>query len=132
MAGYSGKTLAQKLGLKPHMRVVFLRMPGSVGESLQPLPADLVVLKALAKEMDYVHYFADQTADLEGMMAKLKEALAKDGSLWISWRKGRKGTDLTENAVRLLALAAGLVDVKVCAVDETWSGLKLVYRVKDR
>ena len=133
MAGYSGKSLGQKLGLKAGMRMVFLGMPAEVRAALDPLPEGVVVLQALRKEaggMDYVHYFAQTAVELEKTMGALKGALKKDGMLWVSWRKGMKA--FTENDVRRVALATGLVDVKVCAVDEAWSGLKLVYRVKDR
>jgi len=132
MAGYSKTPLIQKLGLKPGMRASWMRVPQSVMELLQPLPTDLTLLKTPAKEMDYVHFFAESIADLEKNFPSLKQSLAKTGTLWISWRKGKNNTDLTDNDVRRIALEHGLVDVKVCAVDETWSGLKLVYRVKDR
>jgi hypothetical protein len=132
MAGYSKTPLVQKLGLKPGMRAAFLRAPESVAASLEPLPENISLLKAAAKEMDYIHFFAESVADLEKHFAALKKSLAKTGTLWISWRKGKNNTDLSDHDVRRIALEHGLVDVKVCAVDETWSGLKLVYRLKDR
>src|SRR5262245_22394843 len=114
------------------MRAAFVGMPESVRRALEPFPPDFRLLKTPSWEMDYLHYFAESVADLEAKFDPLKRALAKTGMLWISWRKGRKSPELTENDVRQIAIERGLVDVKVCAVDETWSGLKLVYRVKDR
>jgi hypothetical protein len=132
MAGYSKTPLIQKLGIKPGMRVALLHMPDSVLRELGPLPVGITMLKEPAAESDYIHLFAEKESDLRETMPRLKEALNKNGLLWISWRKGRVNTDLSENVVRELALKNGLVDVKVCAIDETWSGLKLVYRLKDR
>ncbi len=131
MAGYSKTPLLKKLGLKPGMRVAFVGMPESVQKDIGPLPEGVSLLKKPAAEMDYIHFFAESDADLKRAFAGLKQAIKKGGMLWISWRKGKK-SDLTESAIRALALAAGLVDVKVCAVDDEWSGLKLVYRLKDR
>jgi hypothetical protein len=132
MAGYSKTPLVVKLGLKAGMQAVFLRMPAEVRGVLDPLPEGVLVGKRLTGELDYVHFFAEDCADLREHFAALKAALAKDGMLWVSWRKNKNGTDLTENFVREMALQHGLVDVKVCAVNEVWSGLKLVYRLKDR
>jgi len=83
---------------------------------------------------DFIHFFATRRRQLEQKFAALKKALAKDGMLWISWPKGSSGvaTDLNENVVREIGLARGLVDVKVCAIDSVWSGLKFVYRLRDR
>jgi len=132
MAGYSKTPLVGKLGLKPGMRILFMHMPAAVRKVIGLLPEGVVEAKELAGELEYVHFFAEDCADLRAHFAVLKAALAKDGMLWVSWRKNRNGTDLTENFVREVALQHGLVDVKVCAVDEVWSGLKLVYRVRDR
>jgi hypothetical protein len=131
VAGYSKTPLPKKLGLKPGMRGTFQGIPVEIYETLQPLPEGFITLKA-GKDLDYIHYFAESVADLEKAFGALKKSLAKDGMLWISWRKGKVNTDLTENDVRRIGLENGLVDVKVCAVDDLWSGLKLVYRVKDR
>jgi len=132
MAGYSKTPLTQKLGLKPGMSVYFRNMPATVFEELSPLPEKITVAESLPSDVDFIHFFAESVADLAKNFPALKKSLAKSGLLWVSWRKGRRNTDLTENDVRALALKSGLVDVKVCAVDETWSGLKLVYRLKDR
>jgi hypothetical protein len=130
MAGYSQKSLAQKLGLKGGMRALLRNMPPDVLARLQPLPKDFTLLKKSGNDLDYVHCFAESAAELEAVLPGLKAALRSDGMLWVSWRKGRK--EFSETHVRQCALAAGLVDVKVCAVDETWSGLKLVIRLRDR
>lgn len=132
MAGYSKTPLIEKLAIKAGMKVAFLRMPPRVRAAIRPLPPKRKVSQEAGEGMDYVHYFAESIAELEGAFAALKASLNAGGMLWISWRKGKKRTNLTENDVRAIALRGGLVDVKVCAVDKTWSGLKLVYRVKDR
>jgi Protein of unknown function (DUF3052) len=132
MAGYSKTPLIQKLGIKAPMRMALLRVPASVARDIGPLPQGVKRLAEPGPETDYIHYFAEDRADLDRAMPKLKASLSKQGMLWISWRKGRVYTDLTENFVREVALKNGLVDVKVCAVDEKWSGLKLVYRLKNR
>lgn len=133
-AGYSGTPLAAKLGLKPGMRVAILNPPQDYDSALGPLPDGVKRLKGLGKQMDFVHFFGKSSGELARRFPRLKNALAFDGMLWISWPKkaSKVATDLDENAIRALGLDAGLVDVKVAAVDEVWSGLKLVYRVKDR
>jgi hypothetical protein len=132
MVGYSKAALVQKLGIKPGMRVLLLRMPTSILRKLQPLPEGITLLSKFQPATDYIHYFAEDYRGLETAMPKLRAALAKNGLMWISWRKGRVNTDLNEGHVRKLALKNGIVDVKVCAIDEKWSGLKFVYRLKDR
>lgn len=133
-AGYSGTPLAKKLGFKPGFRVRFVGAPAEYANLLGKLPADVTVATATRGTFDLIHLFTKRSADLERQLPKLKAALAKDGMLWISWPKKTSGvaTDLTGDVVRETALAGGLVDIKVCAVDETWSGLKFVYRRKDR
>lgn len=131
MAGYSKTPLIGKLGLKPGMKVAFVAMPAEVRDAIA-LPNEVAVLKRPGTEMDYVHYFAESEAKLTEVFPALKQSLSRHGMLWISWRKGKKGTEITEDIVRKVALQNGLVDAKVCAIDETWSALKLVYRVKDR
>jgi len=136
MAGYSGKPLAAKLGIKPGMPVVLLGAPDALDALLAPLPDGVTVghsLDAVAGA-PFLHYFTTQHAQLQADFAALKAALAPDGMLWISWpkRASKVATDLDENAVRAIGLAHGLVDVKVAAVDATWSALKFVYRKADR
>ena len=133
-AGYSGTPLAKKLGIKPGMRVVALRAPTNYRQLLEPIPEAATVVDDLASDEALVHFFTTERTLLEAEIPGLKGALAPDGILWISWPKkaAKVDTDLDGNVVRGIGLDAGLVDVKVCAVDETWSGLKFVYRLKDR
>ena len=134
MAGYSAKSLVVKLGIKAGTRLLILAPPAGYARTLGVLPKGAVVAKALRGRFDFIQLFVDKRADLERRLAALARALEPAGMLWVSWPKKASGvpTDVTENVVRDVALAGGLVDVKVCAVDDTWSGLKLVRRVKDR
>ncbi|MCC6614754.1 MAG: DUF3052 domain-containing protein [Anaerolineae bacterium] len=133
-AGYSGTPLIKKLGLKPGLRVIFLNAPEEYPALLGELPPDLTVLSSLDGQFDLIHYFAPTYAALVDSFAALMGALKPAGALWISWRKksAKPPSDITEDLIRALALERGLVDVKVIAVDASWSGLKLVYRLKDR
>src|SRR5271169_4455917 len=133
-AGYSKRSLVDKLGIKDGEKVAILSSPANYSATLGPLPKKVVAVKKLQAGIDFIHFFSKQRHELETKFASLKQALAQDGILWISWPKGASGvaTDLTENIVREIGLRNGLVDIKVCAVDETWSGLKFVYRLKDR
>ncbi len=133
-AGYSKRSLVQKLGIKPGMTFVVLGAPPDYAETLGELPEGARLQTQLRGPLKFIHFFSTQRNELEGRFAALKKALAPDGALWISWPKGasKVPTDLTENVVREMGLRHGLVDIKVCAVDETWSGLKFVYRIKDR
>ncbi len=133
-AGYSQRSLVDKLGIKEGMKVAILNPPTNYAATLGPLPAKATAVKKLAPETDFIHFFTQSRRELEKEFPRLKRALAQNGLLWISWPKGaaKIPTDLNENVVRETGLALGLVDVKVCAVDETWSGLKFVYRLKDR
>ncbi len=133
-AGYSKKSLVEKLGIKEGSKVAILNPPKNYSAILGPLPRNVVPASKLPARADFIHFFTRERRDLEGVFANLKRALAPDGMLWISWPKGASkiAADLNENIVREIGLAHGLVDIKVCAVDETWSGLKFVYRLKDR
>ncbi len=131
MAGYSGTPLLKKLGIKEGFRCFYLRAPDNYAKDLGKLPLDVIVGKKLAGEFDFIHAFFEDEKAFRAELPRLKERLKKTGMLWVSWRKG-KVSDLTDNTVRTEGLDAGLVDVKVCAVDDVWSGLKFVYRVKDR
>ena len=133
MAGYSGKPLAEKLGIKPGMRVVALNAPRGYRALLGKLPVGARVGES-ATPRAFVHWFVRDRRTLEAQFAALARDLAPAGMLWVSWpKRGAKiATDLTETVVREVGLGTGLVDVKVCAVDETWSGLKFVRRLKDR
>ena len=128
MAGYSGRSVVQKLGIKPGFRIFVDGAPASYDEVVGPLPADTTIAPRLKATLDMVHLFAMQAASLRKKLPACREAIAPDGMVWVSWPKksSRVATDVTENVVRDTALSLGLVDVKVCAIDDTWSGLKLV------
>jgi hypothetical protein len=131
-AGYSGAPLVAKLGIKPGARIHLVNAPKNFGETLGDLPDRVRPLKA--GKLDVGMLFAKKRVDLEKHFATLRDRLEPNGSLWIAWPKKASGveTDLSEGAVRAFGLGAGVVDVKVCAVDHTWSGLKFVRRLKDR
>ena len=134
-AGYSGRPLVKKLGIRPGHRLALLNAPDGFLDLLGDLPADVTWDAELAHEnYDFAQAFFVWRADYEAAFASLKSAIKKDGMLWISWYKkaARMPTDITEDVVREVALAGGLVDVKVAAIDSQWSGLKLVYRKADR
>jgi hypothetical protein len=126
-AGYSATPLAKKLSLKDGMRVRFEAMPASVRAEIEA--AGLALIPA-EDAIDAAHIFVTGRTELHDCLERLLPLLARDGQIWVSWPKkaSRQPTDVTEDVVREVALPMGLVDVKVCAVDETWSGLKLVIR----
>ena len=132
-AGYSGTPLWKKLGLKSGMRVFVLNPPPRFDALLSGAPDDLTLLPKLAG-YDFALAFVLSGQALASALAKLEPKLAASGMIWISWLKKASGlaTDIDENAVRRAGLAQGLVDVKVCAIDATWSGLKFVRRLRDR
>jgi len=137
MAGYSGTPLAKKLGIKDGFRVVLLHVPGEVRAELCDALGKCRVQRIGGNsddEFDLIFLFANSRAGLSPDLIPAAKALAPAGMLWISWPKKSSGvpTDLTEDVIRQNGLAAGLVDVKVCAVTEVWSGLKFVIPVKDR
>lgn len=127
--------LVEKLGIAPGMRVCALGAPENYRSMLGVLPEDVVWETELgAGACDLIHFFTASAGELQTLFPDLKAKLTKQGILWISWPKQTSDmpTDLKESAVMEIGLAGGLVDVKVAAIDETWSGLKFVYRVKDR
>ena len=128
--GYSGTPLVRKLGFKPAQRVAYVGAPKHFDELLGELPDGIVVRRALRGPLDLVVCFVTARRDLERRLPALRRALAPDGMLWIAWPKRSSGvaTDMTEDVVRDVALPTGLVDTKVCAIDDTWSGLRLVVR----
>ncbi|MDB4949748.1 MAG: hypothetical protein JWM27_2397 [Gemmatimonadetes bacterium] len=135
MAGYSGTPLPQKLGIKPGYAVAFAGAPPSFAAALGELPPNVEVRDAeFAERLDVAVFFTMHADELEGAFRRFGPLVAPAGSLWIAWPKRASGmpTDVSENVVRDVGLACGMVDVKVCAIDETWSGLKFVYRLKDR
>jgi len=131
--GYSGTPLAKKLSLKAGQRAWFEGMPQSVRAEIAPEAVGMELLQAAEAPIDAAHIFVTERARLEEAVARLLPLLAPAGFLWVSWPKkaSKVPTDITEDRIREVALPTGLVDVKVCAVDETWSGLKLMIR-KDR
>lgn len=134
-AGYSGRPLVKKLGIKSGARAVLLNAPADYLDRLGKLPADAAIDTELARaDYDFLQAFYIWRADYEADFPRLKAAIHKDGMIWISWykRAAKMPTDITETVVRDVALAGGLVDVKVAAIDAQWSGLKLVYRRRDR
>jgi hypothetical protein len=131
LAGYSGRPLAAKLGIKQGEAIFAFNQPANYAKLLAPLPEGVSFITGVPKEgARFVHLFATSLAELDRELPRARSALAKDGSLWVSWHKksARVVTDVTEDAIRARALATDLVDVKVCAVSELWSGLKLVIR----
>ena len=130
MAGYSGTPLAKKLGLRDGMRAHVVDVP----DELRELFTALDVKPRLKGPLDYVHVFTTDEASLAKLLPRIAEALGDKGMLWISWPKkaSKRATTVDEHVTRTLGLKTGLVDVKVCAVDDVWSGLKFVRRVKDR
>jgi hypothetical protein len=136
MAGYSGTPLPQKLGIKADHRMALLGAPKDFSSTLGPLPSGVEEKTRLVDTavFDIVLLFVTRQADLEAKFASVARHLDPAGGLWVAWPKKASGvaSDVTEDTVRAVALAAGLVDNKVCAIDETWSGLRCVVRVKDR
>jgi len=129
-SGYSGTPLAQKLGLKPATRTWFLGMPDSVRAEIERDTQPLELLDTPEPPVDLAHIFVTSCAVLDCELRMLLPLIARDGMIWVSWPKkaSKVPTDITEDVIRAVALPLGLVDVKVCAVDATWSGLKLVIR----
>ena len=134
MPGYSGTPLAKKLGIKSDFRAALLRVPDDVKTELRDALAKCRILKITGRDLDFIFLFAKSRAALELDLWPAAKALAPAGMLWISWPKKSSGvaTDLTEDVIRLAGLDAGLVDIKVCAVTNVWSGLKFVIPVKNR
>jgi hypothetical protein len=130
VTGYSGTPLAQKLGLKAGMRAWFLNMPDSVRAEIEREAPPIERLDTPEPPVDLAHIFVTSCAALDCELRMLLPLIARDGTIWVSWPKkaSKVPTDITEDVIRALALPLGLVDVKVCAVDATWSGLKLVIR----
>ena len=134
-AGYSKTPLLKKLGIKPGYTMLVVNAPEHYFKLLGDLPKDTEKVNMdYDQPVDFIHAFVENEKDLHNFLPSLKEKLKKDGTFWISWIKGssKLETDINGNNVRELGLEMGLVDVKVCAVDEDWSGLKFMYRKQDR
>jgi hypothetical protein len=130
MPGYSGTPLAKKLGIKDGSRVGTIAAPSHYKQLLAPLPEGLAFTAAVGAKTDIIHVFATRRTKLTAALEKARKSMRDDAAIWVSWPKkaAKVETDITEDVVRDVALPLGLVDIKVCAVDGTWSGLKLVIR----
>jgi len=133
-SGYSGTPLARKLGIKSNFTMGLLNQPDHYFDLFTDMPPNIRIVKERKTKKDLIHYFATSVSRLERDIKGLRQEMEDDGALWISWPKkaAKMKTDLNENVIRDIALKNRLVDVKVCAIDEVWSGLKLVIRLKDR
>jgi hypothetical protein len=134
MAGYSGTPLAKKLGIKPGFEIKLINAPEHYFELFTDLPAGLSVNQNAPAKKDFIHFFTKQKEEYLSVLPELMRELKPAGIIWVSWPKksSKVAMDVTEDIIRNYALQIGLVDIKVCAVDEIWSGLKLVIPVKDR
>jgi hypothetical protein len=134
MAGYSSTSLAKKLGIKPGFKIKLINQPDYYFDLFTDLPTDIKIIKGNKDKKDFIHYFETSLQKLYTNIPLLKKELESAGMLWISWYKksAKIPTDITEDDVRKIALSNGFVDIKVCAVDDAWSGLKLVIPVSDR
>lgn len=132
--GYSATPLVKKLGIKAHHKVYLKNAPDGFLALLGELPEDVVFLDDLTEKADVIHVFVKTVAEMEAALFELKDKIVQNGAIWVSWYKkaSKLATDVTEDVIRDTALALGLVDVKVCAVDEVWSGLKLVIPLANR
>jgi hypothetical protein len=134
MAGYSTAPLAQKLGIKPATTVVVINEPANYRKLLGEGADGVEFSDRIVSDSSLVHFFTTRRSELERKLPMLREKVADTGTVWVSWPKKSAGvpSDVTEDLIRAVALPLGFVDVKVCAVDETWSGLKLMVRRADR
>ena len=134
MAGYSATPLAKKLGIKDGSKLFLSNAPKNYLQLLAPIPLGVKVVPGITPDTDIVHLFATKKTGLRGQLTAARKKIKPDAALWVSWPKkaAKVPTDITEDTIRELALPLGLVDIKVCAVDETWSGLKLVIRKEHR
>ena len=134
MAGYSGTPLPQKLGIKPGMIVVAIDPPDHYRKLLEPIPSGVNFATRPVSKTNFVHLFVRERAALENHLRSLRSKIAEDAAVWVSWPKKSAGvpTNITEDVIRAVALPIGFVDIKVCAVDDTWSGLKLMIRKENR
>ncbi len=130
MAGYSGTPLAKKLGIRAGTRLYLHAPPANYAQLVAPLPEGVATVPDMTANTDLAHLFASRRTELGATLRRLRRLMRDDAVVWVSWPKRSSGvaTDITEDVVRELALPLSLVDIKVCAVDDTWSGLKLVLR----
>jgi hypothetical protein len=134
VAGYSGTPLAKKLGIKPGTVLHAVHAPDDYAALLDPLPENVKLVQNEVDELDLVHLFTSNRLELIKLIERYKTKIKQNGAIWVSWPKKMSGirSEITEDTVREVALPMGLVDIKVCAVDDVWSGLKLVIRKEDR
>ncbi|MEM7130161.1 MAG: DUF3052 domain-containing protein [Chloroflexota bacterium] len=134
MAGYSGTPLVKKLGIKDNFRTYVKNAPDDYAQMVSPLPDRVKILTRLSNDLDMVHFFTKSQNELRSHLPKIVGRIKPSGMIWISWPKkaSKVPTDIAEDIIRDIVLPMGLVDVKVCAVDEIWSGLKVVIRKENR
>jgi hypothetical protein len=134
MAGYSGTSLAKKLGIKAGAKLMLINAPDYYLELFTDMPADVYFTDVVSIENDVIHFFSKSADEYRAKLPELMKQIKQEGMIWISWPKkaSKVMTNITEDLIRNFALQIGLVDIKVCAVDEVWSGLKLVIPVKNR
>jgi len=134
LAGYSGTPLARKLGIKPGTILFTVNAPGNYAALLNSLPENVSVVNKVVPELSVVHLFTKSRSELLELLTRYHCMIKQTGAIWVSWPKKASGirSEVTEDTVREVALPLGLVDIKVCAVDDTWSGLKLVIRKENR
>ena len=134
MAGYSGTPLPQKLGIKPGLTVVAINPPANYRRLLGQIPDSITFSERLKSGSSFVHLFTSRRSEMQKKMSILRDKISDNGAIWVSWPKKSSGiaTDVTEDVIREIALPLGFVDIKVCAVDEIWSGLKLMIRRENR
>jgi hypothetical protein len=134
MAGYSGTPLPQKLGIKPGLTVVTINAPANYRRLLGQIPDSVTFSERLKSGSSFVHLFTSRWSEMQKKMSILRDKISDNGAIWVSWPKKSSGisTDVTEDVIREIALPLGFVDIKVCAVDDIWSGLKLMIRRENR
>jgi hypothetical protein len=132
--GYSGTPLAKKLGINAGFTVYTIDAPDNYSDLLDPLPPDVKIIEKEAAIVDLIHLFTNSSVELQSNLSRCRHMIRQDGSIWVSWYKkaAKLPTEITEDAIREAAFPLGLVDIKVCAVDDKWSGLKLVIRKENR
>lgn len=133
-AGYSGTPLAKKLGIKQGTKLMLVNAPDHYFSLFSDMPTDVILVNDAGELKDIIHVFTKSKAEYMALLPQMKTQMVQNGMIWISWPKkaSKVPTDITEDVIRNYALQIGLVDVKVCAVDEVWSGLKLMIRLADR
>jgi len=134
MTGYSGTPLTQKLGIKPAMNVIVINEPANYRKLLGRGADGLEFSDRIGSGSSFVHFFTTRRSELEKQLNRLRMKIPDTGTVWVSWPKKSSGvaTDVTEDVIRAVALPLGFVDIKVCAIDQTWSGLKLMIRRTNR